>query len=150
MKFNLLYESIINKDKIENAIEALLENINEFDDSDETLPMLFKKDMLQTRFDMVKTQKLTHKQQNQIVIAQRKAENMKSKEDNKKSIKIPQKDAEKFLNEIDKALIQTFGSWWKSHVLKRQEFKLLLKQFKKEHPNVAMPLELSDFTESEL
>ncbi len=150
MKFNLLYESIINKDKIENAIEALLENINEFDDSDETLPMLFKKDMLQTRFDMVKTQKLTHKQQNQIVIAQRKAENMKSKEDNKKSIKIPQKDAEKFLNEIDKALIQTFGSWWKSHVLKRQEFKLLLKQFKKEHPNVAMPLELSNFTESEL
>ena len=149
MKYYTLYESIINQNKIENAIESLLEAVNEFDGG-ETLPMDIKKSLLQTRLNMVQTQKLSPDEQKQLSIARHKAENTKAKEQLKKNVKISHQEVENYITGIDKVLIQAFGSWWKSHIIKRSEFKILMKQFKKEHPNIAMPLELSDLTETEL
>jgi len=137
-KFNILYESVVNKSKIEKAIEDLIESVNEFDNGGTTLPNIFKKHVIKNHLENVKQRSLTDEEQKQLQTAKNKVNQIKV--DNLKPIDIPYEDIDKYYNDIDVTLSNVFGQWWKEHVFDREEKRKILQDFKKLHPNIAMPV----------
>ena len=57
--------------------------------------------------------------------------------------KLSKEDKDKLyqdLSDLDKAMIENFGPWWKSHMISRMEFDDMLRTFRSKNPGVAMPI----------